>query len=59
MKKMADHIRKEMNDDLVRAIKNGDDLSANIDWEMIAWPPRPIIKKNEEDIKRICKTKGE
>jgi len=55
MKKNKDEIRKELNDDLVKAIKNNEDLGANIDYNMIFFPPRPIIKKDLNDIKKVYK----
>lgn len=58
MKKSKDEIRKELNDDLVKAVKNNEYLSANIDYNMIFFPPRPIIKKDKEAFKKVYKNEG-
>lgn len=45
-------IRAAENKDLVKRYKNGE-VHAVIDAEALFWPPRPVIQKDKEAIKKL------
>jgi hypothetical protein len=51
---VVDKKRKERNEDIVKRMKNGEDLST-IERSATWWPPRPIIKKSKKDIEKVYK----
>ena len=50
--KSMEQIRKQLNMDLVRRMRNGESLTT-YDSKASWYPPRPIIEKDQEAIERL------
>jgi hypothetical protein len=54
-----EEIRKEQNRILAGRVKAGEIIKATLDQDVTWWPPRPIIEKNLEDMKRAYDIKDD
>jgi hypothetical protein len=51
-KRMAEK-RRERNEELVAAVKAGAVIPAVVSTQSLFFPPRPIIKKDQDALKRL------
>lgn len=49
----ADQLRRQRNRDLMAWIKGGPTTSAMVDALMTFFPPRPVIKKDRAEMRRV------
>lgn len=53
LKSRAEHARRERNARLAELAKNGKDAPPLVDRSLLFFPPRPIIKKDVEAIRKL------